>query len=110
MNSTEFLEVTTVLSCAFGEHDIKEFQSGGGLENHPQLTTGTLYHREILLSLSPQAFQIFLSSCYNYTENWSAQAKRHYEGRGVNPPLSLKKTSTNRSGAAGFELTLEYSN
>jgi len=50
--------------------------------------------REILLSLSPQAFQTSLSSCYNYPENYrngSAQAKWHHEGRGVNPPLSLKK-------------------
>ena len=103
LKSTEFPELASVLSYAFGEHDIKE--SGGGLESHPQLTTGTLYRssdsattmkkaREILLSLSPQAFQISLSSCYNYTENYrkgSAQAKRHHEGRGVNAPLSLKK-------------------
>ena len=102
------LATTLTLLCIWRTHDIKE--SGGGLESHPRLTTGTLYHREILLSLSPQAFQILLSSCYNYTENGSAQAKRHHEGRGVNPPLSLKKTSTNRGGTAGFELTLEYSN
>ena len=57
-----------------------------------------------------QLMQEFFIEKKNYTENWSAQAKRHYEGGGVNPPLSLEKTSTNRIGAAGFELTSEYSN
>lgn len=89
MKSTEFPDLATVLSYAFSGHDIKE--GGGGLESRPRLTTATLYRssdsattmkkaREILLSLSPQAFQISLSSCYNYTENYrkgSAQAKRH---------------------------------
>ena len=82
-----FPELPTVLSYAFGESDIQE--GGGGLEAHPQLTTGTMYHasdsattikraREILLSLAPQNFRISLSSCCNYTENYrkgSAQAK-----------------------------------
>ena len=103
LKSTEFPELATVLSYAFGEHDIKE--GGGGLEAHPRLTIGTLYRssdsattmrkaREILLSLSPQSFQISLSSCYNHTENYrkgSAQAKQHHEGRGVNAPPSLKR-------------------
>ena len=31
---------------AFGEHDIKE--GGGGLENHPWQTTGTLYSYQIV--------------------------------------------------------------
>ena len=38
----EFPELATVLSYAFGEHDVNEC-GGGGVEAHPRLTTGTLY-------------------------------------------------------------------
>ena len=85
--------MNVVLTYAFGEYDIHE--GGGGLESHPRLITGTLYRasdsattmtraREILLSLAPKGFEISLSSCYNYTENFrkgSTQAKQHHCGK-----------------------------
>ena len=43
--------------------------------------------REILLSLAPQGFNICLSSCYNYTNNYrrgSLQAVWHHAGKGIN--------------------------
>ena len=79
LKSTEFPELATVLAYAFGEYDVNE--GGGGLEAHPHLTTGTLYQttdsvttmkraQEILLSLAPAGFNISLSTCFNYTENY----------------------------------------
>ena len=103
LKSTQFPELPTVLLYAFGEYNVKE--DGGGVEAHPRLTTGTLYRavdnvttmkraRDILLYLAPSAFQISLSPCYNYTENYrkgNRQAIQHHSGKGVNAPLSLKK-------------------
>ena len=91
------------LEYPFDELYIRE--GGGGLESHPTLTTGTLYKsvdnvttmkraREVLLSLAPTRFNISLSLCYNYTNNYrrgSLQAVTHHVGRGVNEDLSLKK-------------------
>ncbi len=59
------------------------------MEAHPRLTTGTLYRaldnvttmksaRDILLSLAPSGFQISLSSCYDYTENYRKEADKLY--------------------------------
>jgi hypothetical protein len=101
--NAQFPELATVLEYAFGERDIRT-EGGGGLESHPRLTAGTLYRgadnattmkqaRELILSLAPAAFNISLSSCYNYTENYrkgSAMAKRHHAGKGVNANISLK--------------------
>ena len=82
------------LEYAFGELDVSK-GGGGGLESHPRLITGTLYRtidnvtsmkraREILLSLAPQGFNICLSSCYNYTNNYrrgSLQVIPHHTGK-----------------------------
>lgn len=76
MKCSAYPELSTVLSYAFGEYDMRE--GGGGVEAHPRLTTGTLYRasdnvttmkraREVILSLAPEGFHISLSSCYNYT-------------------------------------------
>ena len=100
----QFPQLAIALEYAFGELDVSE-GGGGGLESHPRLTTGTLYRsvdnvttmkraREILLSLAPEGFNISLSSCYNYTNNYrrgSLQAKRHHADRQVNADLSLKR-------------------
>ena len=105
MKSKEFPQLAGVLCYAFGEYDIWEF-GGGGLEAHPQLTTGTLCRasdsattmkkaREILLTYAPHGFSLSLSSCYNYTDNrrrGSRQARQHHFGeQGVNAQISLKK-------------------
>ena len=120
LKSQEYPELAAVLSYAFGEHDLKEY-SGGGLEAHPRLTTGTLYRasdnatamkkaREFLLSLAPEGFSISLSSCFNYTQNFqqnSGQAKRHHSGRGINTLLSLKKPP--RTGVQQLVINLHWS-
>ena len=68
---------------------------GSGMESHPRLIDSTLYKaisnamtmrkaREILLTLAPKDFNIALSSCFNYTQNYkagTAQAKRHHDGK-----------------------------
>ena len=70
---------------------------GSGMESHPRLIDITLYKatssamtmrkaREILLTLAPRDFNISLSSCYNYTQNYkagTAQAKRHHDGKSI---------------------------
>ena len=74
-----------------------------GLECHPHLTDNVMYKgksnaltmkqaRETLLALSPQGFNISLSCCFNYTQNFkagTAQAKRHHEGKNVNACIPL---------------------
>ena len=118
LKSQLFPELATVLSYAFGELDARD---GGGLEAHPRLTTGTMYHasntvmtmkkaRKVLLSLAPDEFKISLSSCYNYTENYrsgSAQAKRHHQGKEVNAPISLRKPP--RIGVEQLVVNLHWS-
>lgn len=113
LKSTHFPELCTVLSYAFGEID-------GGIQAHPRLTTGTLYRctdnamtmkqaREILLSVAPKGFNISLSSCFNYTENYrkgSIQSKQHHAGKGVNAPLSLRKPP--RTGVEQFVINLHW--
>lgn len=50
--------------------------------------------RWALLSLGPENFSISLWTCYNYTQNFrkvTREAKRHHEGRGINPCVSLHK-------------------
>ena len=114
----KFPELATVLSYAFGELDARD---GGGVEAHPRLTIGTLYRsaesamttrraREVILSLAPDDFNISLSSCYNYTQNYrsgSAQAKQHHHGKGVNAQLSLKKPP--RTGVQQLVVNLHWS-
>ena len=119
LKCSEFPELATVLSYAFGEYDMQ--QGGGGLEAHPRLTNGTLYQttesvttmkraREILFSMAPKGFTISLSTCYNYTENYrerSAQAKRHHAGRGINALISLGKPP--RTGVEQLVINLHWS-
>ncbi len=119
MKCEQFPELSAVLQYAFGELDIDN--GSGGLESHPQLTTGTLYRssdsvtgmkqaRELVLSLAPTGFAISLSSCYNYTENYregSLQAKRHHAGRNVNAKIRLYKPP--RTGVENFVVNLHWS-
>lgn len=90
LKCNDFPKLGLALECAFGEIDTEK--GGGGLEAYLRLTTCTLYRgvnnvttmrqaREILPSMAPEGFNISLSACYNYTENYrqgSAQAKRHH--------------------------------
>ena len=114
LKSSQFPELATVLSYAFGEMD-------GGLQAHPRLTTGTVYRasdnvmtmrtaREVLLSLAPENFRISLSSCFNYTQNYrqgSIQSKQHHTGRNINANLSLKKPP--RTGVEKLVVNLHWS-
>ena len=46
------------------------------------------------MALAPDEFNISLSSCFNYTQNYKEgtyQAKRHHSGRGINACISLHK-------------------
>ena len=97
----EFPDLAGIIEFAFGEND-RLARAGGGLESHPRLIDTVLYRtvdnntmmkhaREIILALAPQGFNISLSSCFNYTQNYhegTYQAKRHHSGRGINACLS----------------------
>ena len=41
LKRSEFADLATIISFAFGELDVTE--GGGGLEAHPRLTIGTMY-------------------------------------------------------------------
>ncbi len=96
--------MAAIMEYAFGESDRVE-RGGGGLESHPRLTDTILYRaadsntimkdaRETILALVPNDFNISLSSCFNYTQNYKEgtyQAKCHHSGRGINACISLHK-------------------
>ena len=66
--------------------------------------------RETILALAPEGFNISLSSCFNYTQNYKQgtyQAKRHHSGRGINACLSLHKPP--RTGVEQFVVNLHWS-
>ena len=119
MKTQQFPELASVIEYAFGERDIQEL-GGGGVESHPRLTDGVLYRshdnkttmakaREVILALSPPDFEISLSCCYNYTENYRAasyQAKRHHFGKDVNAQVSLH--SAPRIGVPKFVINLHW--
>ena len=76
----EFPDLSAILEYAFGESDRID-RGGGGLESHPRLNDTVLYHsadnntimrdaRETILALAPKEFNISLSSCFNYTQNY----------------------------------------
>ena len=120
LKSEEYHELSTVLEFAFGEHDYREM-GGGGLESHPRLTNGVLYRthdnktnmieaRQLILALSPPDFQISISSCYNYTQNYkerSHQAKQHHHNRCVNANVSLHRPP--RIGVPHLVINLHWS-
>ena len=65
--------------------------------------------RETILALVPKEFNISLSSCFNYTQNFKEgtyQAKRHHTGRGINACLSLHKPP--RIGVEKFVVNLRW--
>ena len=100
----EFPDLVGIIEFTFGESDRLD-RAGGGLESHPRLIDTVLYRavdnnttmkhaRETILALAPEGFNISLSSCFNYTQNYregTYQAKRHHSGRGINACLSLHK-------------------
>ena len=66
--------------------------------------------QEILLALSPNKFNISLSTCCNYTQNFKAstnQAKRHHEGRNVNACIPLHAPP--RIGVEHLSVNLHWS-
>ena len=119
LKSVEFPELPTILEFAFGEHDA-ELLGRGGLESHPRLTDGVLYRthdnktnmieaRQLILALSPPDFQISLSTCYNFTQNYKGgtrQAKQHHEGMGINANLSLHRQP--RIGVPNLVINLHW--
>ena len=116
----EFPDLAGVLEFAFGESDRVD-RAGGGLESHPRLTDTVLYRaadnntvmkqaRKIILALTPEGFNICLSSCFNYTQNYKQgtyQANRHHHGKGINACLSLHKPP--RTGVEQFVINLHWS-
>lgn len=116
----EFPELAGILEFVFGEGDRLD-RAGGGLESHPRLTDTVLYRaannstimreaRETILALAPEGFDISLSSCFNYTQNYKSgtyQAKRHHAGRGINACISLHKPP--RTGVEKFVVNLHWS-
>ena len=76
----EFPDLVNILEFAFGESDQVD-RAGSQLESHPTLTDTVLHRavdnntmmkhaRETVLALSPEGFNISLSSCFNYTQNF----------------------------------------
>ena len=90
-----------LLEYAFMEADIIE--GGGGVQSHPRLIDDTLYRtsdnvtnmkqaRQLVMAMSNPDFNISLSCCYNYTQNYkknTVQAKRHHDGRQINAKISF---------------------
>ena len=117
----EFTDLAAVMEYAFGESDRIDRSGGGGLESHPRLTDTVLYRavdsntimkdaRETVLALAPNEFDISLSSCFNYTQNYKEgtyQATRHHSGRGINACISLHKPS--RISVEKFVVNLRWS-
>ena len=113
-------DLAAILEFAFGGGDRVD-RAGGGLESQPRLTDTVIYQaadndtvmrqaREILLALAPEGFNISLSSCFNYTQNYregTYQARRHHSGRGINACLSLHKPP--RTGVEQFVINLHWS-
>lgn len=90
-----------LLEYAFMEADVIE--GGGGVQSHPRLIDDTLYRtsdnvtnmkqaRQLVMAMSNPDFNISLSCCYNYTQNYkknTMQAKRHHDGREINAKISF---------------------
>ena len=120
LKSEQFPDLAGILEFAFGDGDRVD-RAGGGLESHPRLTDTVLYRaadsntimrhaRETILALAPEVFDISLSSCFNYTQNYregTYQAKRHHSGKGINACLSLHKPP--RTGVEQFVINLHWS-
>jgi hypothetical protein len=120
LKSDQFPDLAGVLEFCFGEGDRID-RAGGGLESHPRLIDTVLYRaadsntimkhaRETILALAPEGFNISLSSCFNYTQNFKEgtyQAKRHHSGKGINVCLSLHKPP--RIGNEQFVINLRWS-
>ena len=83
--------------------------AGQGLQAHPRLICDTLFlQRKSWLdmpravSVLGQAFgiNISLSAAYTYTNNFKSktlQAKRHHEGKDINPGISLQKATRDKN-------------
>ena len=92
----EFPDLAGILEFVFGEGDRID-RAGGVLESHPRLTDTALYRaadsntvmrqaRETILALAPEAFNISLSSCLNYTQIYreaTFQARRSINHRAL---------------------------
>ena len=116
----ELPDLAAILEFSFGERDRVD-RTGNGLESHPRLTNTVLYRaadnntvmrqaRGTLKALAPEGFNISLSSCLNYTQNYQEgtyQARRHHSGRGRNTCLSLHKAPC--TGVEQFVINLHWS-
>jgi hypothetical protein len=100
LKSEQFPDLPAILEYVFGESDRID-RGGGGLENQPRLTDTILYctadnntimrdARETILALAPKEFNISLSSCFNYTENYKGTYQAN-SGKGINACISLHK-------------------
>ena len=108
-----------LLEYAFMEADIIE--GGGGVQSHPRLIDDTLYRtsdnvtnmkqaRQLVMAMSNPDFNISLSCCYNYTQNYkknTMQAKRHHDGREINAKISFHNPP--RVGVEKFVVNIHWS-
>ena len=95
-----FPDLAGILEFAFGEGNGVD-RAGGGLASHLRLTATVLYWaadsntvmrraREAILALAPEGFNISLSYCFNYTQNYredTPQTTTHWCG-----PICHKST------------------
>ena len=93
------------------------------MESHPRLTDTVLYQaannntiiretRETILALAHEGFNISLSSCFNYTQNYQEgtyQARRHHSGRGINACLALHNPPPPRTAVGQFVINPHWS-
>ncbi|XP_060592863.1 uncharacterized protein LOC132747483 [Ruditapes philippinarum] len=115
----QYPDLAAVLEFCFSEYNPRN--ANGGLESHPRLTDGILYRscdnsktmkqaREIIMAVAPEGFQISLSSCYNYTENYrsnSHQAIQHHAGKNINAKIALN--APQRTGVPQLVVNLHWS-
>lgn len=108
-----------LLEYAFMEADVIE--GGGGVQSHPRLIDDTLYRtsdnvtnmkqaRQLVMAMSNPDFNISLSCCYNYTQNYkknTMQAKRHHDGREINAKISFHNPP--RVGVEKFVVNIHWS-
>ena len=96
--SEKFPELTSVLLHLFDSQ-------GDGIQRHPRLICDTMFLNKSTWMDMPRCVTILqdifninisISAAYTYTENYrskSLQAKRHHEGRGINPNVCLKRAA-----------------
>ncbi len=107
----EYPELTNIMFHLFNS-------AGDGFSSHPRLICDTLFLNKATWMNMPRCHSILeqvfgidisLSALYTYTENYKSkthQARRHQEGKGVNPNIRLKPST--RDGASHQSVNSHY--